>query len=224
MKAVSQNSAPTEAIDNTLSAYWYAIAKDCPGKTWFHAEIGHPAVYRALKVDPADPAAAYAVAPFRIGKVDEIPHVLAAWPAPKLLGDDAAEDWLGIEAVLAWNPVSNTIRVMGDVEPQLIGAWPDSGPARLFGTAFAFFRAWVEERAAFATAWKAARSAHWLANPVETSTPGMLVTGPLDKIRLPVNSMPRDLECVGLDPREVNRAIMRSARLPYATQSVKVAA
>lgn len=210
-------------IDNTLSTYWYALAKDCPGKTWFYAETGHPAVYRALKIDPADPAAVYAAAPFRIGKVDEVPHVLAAWPAPNILGEPDP-DWLDIEAVLAWNPVSNAVSVLSDPEPQLIGAWPDVGPVRLFGTPFAFFRAWVEERAAFITAWQAAQRAHWLATPTEASTPGMLATGPIDKIRLPVATMPHNIECVGLDPREVNKAIMRAARLPRAGASLRAAA
>lgn len=212
-----------QVIHNAAIQYDRALAKDCLAKTWFMAEPTHPAIYRALRIDPADPAAWYATAPFRLARIDGAHVILVAWPAPNLFSD-YADDWLDIEAVIVWNPVTNIASLPEDPHPQLVGAWPDAGPARLFGTPFAFFRALAEERAALFTQVKAARQAHWLSDPAEDAAPGMLIVGDFRKVRLPIHAMPRDLECVGIDPAEVNRAIMRSARLPRATQSMKAAA
>jgi hypothetical protein len=210
-----------QICQNAAIAYQRFYERDCLAKTWFMAEPTHPAVYRALKVDPVDPAAWYATAPFRLAKIDGAHVILAAWPAPKLLSD-YPEDWSAIEDVLVWDPRAGTIATPEDVSPRLIGRF--GATARLFGTAFAFFRAWVEERAAIFTQAQAARRAHWLSDPAENDAPGMLVVGDLKAIRLPVHAMPRDIECVGINPREVNSAIQRSAALPRATQSMKAAA
>lgn len=212
-----------QIISNCAIQYDRALAKDCLAKTWFMAEPSHPAVYRALKIDPADPAAWYAAAPFRLVKFNGEHVILAAWPAPKMLSD-YADDWLEIETVMVWDPVKNRVTIPEDISAQLVGAWPTQGPARLFGTPFAFFRAIAEERAALFTQVVRARKAHWLSDPVEMVAPGMLLVGTLKEIRLPVSAMPRDLECVGVDPREVNKVIMRCAALPRATQSMKAAA
>jgi hypothetical protein len=204
---------------NAAIQYQRTLDRDCLAKTWFMAEPSHPAVYRALKIDPADPAAWYAAAPFRLVKLNDEHVILAAWPAPKMLSD-YPEDWLDIEDVLIWRPNAGTVETPEDAQPRLIGAWG----ATIFGTAFAFFRAWAEERAATFSQVKAARKAHWLSDPSEVSTPGMLVLGDLKAVRMPVHTMPRDIECVGIDPKAVNAAIQRSAALPRATQSMKAVA
>lgn len=210
-----------QVLHNIAIAYDKFLAKECLARTWFMAEPTHPAIYRALKIDPADPAAWYAAAPFRLAKIDGAHVILAAWPAPRLLSN-LPDDWAEIDTVLVWDPRTNAVSTPEDHQPHLVGAW---GPAaRIFGSAFAFFRAWAEERAALFTTFLAARKAHWLTDPSEVSTPGMLAVGELKLIRLPVHDMPRDLECVGLDPREVNAAIQRSAALPRATLSMKAAA
>jgi hypothetical protein len=208
---------------NCAIQYDRALDRQSLAKTWFMAEPSHPAIYRALKIDAADPAAWFAAAPFRLAKIDGAHVILAAWPVPKMLSD-YADDWLDIETVMVWDPVRNRVTIPEDISAQLVGSWPTTGTGRLFGTPFAFFRAIAEERAALFTQVKAARKAHWLSDPAEVSTPGMLIVGDLKEIRLPTSIMPRDIECVGVDPREVNKAIMRSAALPRATQSMKAAA
>lgn len=212
-----------QIAQNCAIEYDRALARQSLAKTWFMAEPSHPAVYRALKIDPTDPAAWYAAAPFRLAKIDGAHVILAAWPVPKMLSDYPS-DWLDIETIMVWDPVKNCVTIPEDISPQLVGAWPSAGTARLFGTPFSFFRALAEERAALFTQVVRARKAHWLSDPAEVSAPGMLIVGDLKKIRLPVHTMPRDLECVGVGPREVNSAIQRSAALPRATQSMKAAA
>lgn len=212
-----------QVIQNCAIQYDRALQRDCLAKTWFMAEPTHPAIYRALKIDPTDPAAWYAAAPFRLAKIDGAHVILTAWPVPKMLSD-YPQDWLDIETVMVWDPVHNRVTIPEDISPQLVGAWPSAGTAILFGTPFSFFRAIAEERAALFTQVVRARKAHWLSDPSETIAPGMLVVGDLKRIRLPVSTMPRDLECVGIDPREVNAAIQRSAALPRASSSMKAAA
>lgn len=210
-----------QVLHNIGLAYDKFLDTDCLAKTWFMAEPTHPAVYRALKIDPADPAAWYAAAPFRLAKIDGAHVILAAWPAPRLLSN-LPDDWAEIETVLVWDPRTNAVTTPEDIQPHLVGAWGQTG--RLFGSAFAFFRAWLEERAATFTRVKASRAAHWLSDPCETTEPGMLLIGALKHARLNVHAMPREIECVGIDPRDVNAAIQRSAALPRATQSMKAAA
>lgn len=210
-----------QVLHNIGLAYHRALDRDCLAKTWFMAEPTHPAIYRALKIDPADPAAWYAAAPFRLAQIDGAHVILAPWPCPNMLSN-LPDDWLDIAEVLIWNPLTNAVTTPEDIEPHIVGAW--GATARLFGSPFAFFRAWAEERAALFTTFLAARKAHWLTDPSEASTPGMLAVGELKRIRLPVHTMPRDIECIGLDPRDVNAAIQRSAALPRATQSIRAAA
>lgn len=210
-----------QVIHNASLAYDKFLDRDCLARTWFMAEPTHPAVYRALKIDAADPSAWYAAAPFRLAKVDGAHVILAAWPAPRLLSD-LPEDWAEIETVMVWSPTTGAVTTPEDIATHLVGAW--GAPARLYGTAFAFFRSWAEQRAATFNQVKAARAAHWVSDPSEASTPGMLLIGELKGARLPIYDMPRDIECVGIDPRDVNAAIQRSAALPRAIQSMKAAA
>lgn len=206
-------------IQNLVSARWYALERDCPGKVWFYADIDRRApIYRALMIDPDEDGASYAVAPFRLARMDGEAVILAAWPCPPLFSDDDVF-WLGIETVMVWNPVRKTVAVMGDVEPQIVGAFPQDGrAASLFGDPFAFFRAWAEQRAAFSVAYRTARSAHYTVAPTEVDRPGCLLIGNPAKVRWASYQIPRDLECVGLDASVVNKAILRSANLPRAFQ------
>lgn len=207
---------------NAVSAYWHALTKDSPGKTWWNAEIGHPAIYRALKVDRADPVAAYAVAPFRLAKIENKHLILCAWPSLPMLSE--CRDWLGIDQVIAWNPTNNSAQILGDIAPQTVGAFPQADTGTVFASPFAFFRALIEERAAFAAAYLASKSAHWQTAPTEKFAPGLLIVGDPDKVRWRPSDLPPVLECVGIDPGKVNKAIFKSARLPRCTSSMKAAA
>lgn len=198
---------------NDLCARVHAREKDGPGKTWWNAQPAHPAIYRALQVDPCEFGAFYAILPFRLARIEGEPRILAAHPCPLTLGP-IDEDWLEIEAVIAWNPVDNTATVLRDDAPQLFG---DLDEAVLFGDPFAFFRSWVEARAAFAMHRNHTAGKEWASPPTEFGTaPGALIVGDADKIRWAPSSMPRDLAVVGIDPIKINRAILRAANLPRA--------
>jgi hypothetical protein len=218
--------APTPEIAtywrNAVSAYWHALGKDSPGKVWWDAEYCHPAIYRALKVDRSDPVASYACAPFRLGKIDEKHVILCAWPPLPNLSE--CRDWLSIDQVIVWHPKENTASILGDINPQVVGAFPDTDTGTIFASPFAFFRALIEERASFATAYQASKKAHWQTAPSEKFTPGVLMVGDPDKIRWRLSDLPPVIECVGIDPAKVNKAIFKSARLPRCTSSMKAAA
>ncbi|MDE2434713.1 MAG: hypothetical protein KGM49_00500 [Sphingomonadales bacterium] len=209
---------------NAISELWFARAKDSPAKAWWGASLDRAPVFRALRIGPNDAGAVYAAAPFRVARdANDQWCVLAAWPSPALLGDPDP-DWLGIETVLAWNPLANSVQILGDTMSQLVGAFERSDQGTLFGQPFAFFRTWVEQRAAFATAWQAARSAHFTTPPPEKDTPGMLIVGDAQKVLWRGHDLPETLNCVGIDAATVNKAIVRSANLPRAVSAMRAAA
>jgi len=203
-------------IDNSLSEWLFAIKKDSPGKTWWNAQSLHDATYRALRIDRTEFGANYAAHPFRLARVDAKAVVLAALPAPKLF-DGPDLDWLAIETVIAWDPVHDTASVLGDPAPQIVGALSDDANA-LFASPRTFFQGWAVRRAQFAMQRSQARTKSWHAIPKERDeTPGALLIGELGKVQLRPTEMPEHIETVGIDPRELNKAIMRAARLPRAT-------
>lgn len=199
--------------DNALSILWHSRAKDCPGKTWWNAPPVHQAVARALRIDPAQDGAVYALAPFRYARIDGKHTILAAWPAPRIF-DPVDDDWLGIEQVIAWDPVTNNATILDDDGAQLVGPLTEE-TATIYADPRAFLTDWAKRRAGFAIQRQAARQGTWAARPGEhDAAPGALIVGDLKKIRWPIATMPRDLTIVGADPREINKAILRAARLP----------
>lgn len=203
-------------MDNSLSELWFARAKDTPAKMWWNAPIWHDAVGRALHLSREECAGVYALAPFRIGKVEGKAVVLAAWPAPRLF-TPIDEDWLGIEAVIAWNPLDDTAIVLGDRNPQLVGNMADE--SAVYGSPRLFFQRWAQRRAAYAVQRQMTAGKDWHSPPTELDlAPGALMIGKPDAIRWSSYDLPRDLEVVAADAREINRAILISAKLPRAFQ------
>lgn len=200
---------------NDLYATLHARAKDSPAKTFWHAQAMHPAIYRALNIDPAETGAPFASLAFRLHRDEHGARILWAYPTPMFYGD-APDDWLGIETVLAWYPHLNRVEVIGDIGPRIIGPISE-GTAIIFADPFAFFRAHAEARA------------QWFANMIEASewrafheidlTPGALVIGDIDKLHWPVRSMPVDIICHGIDPAKLNRTLLKQARIPRARAS-----
>src|SRR5690606_34842599 len=92
---------------NPLFATLHARSKDTPAKTWRHASAMHPSIFRALKMNRSEDGAIYAAAPFRLHRSESGARILVALPTPPLF-DSRGDDWLGIETVLAWNPVDDT--------------------------------------------------------------------------------------------------------------------
>lgn len=202
-------------MDNALSIYWHSLSKDCPGKVWWSLNFSHPAVYRALRIDPTDHGAVYACAPLRLYKGDAGVRILAAYPAPRML-DEPDPDWLGIEAVIAWNPVDDTAEVMGDKTPQIVGNLSDEANV-IFASPRAFFQRWAMNRARYLVMREMAKGQAWNRPPQENDeAPGVLMIGAPNEIRWRPSAMPADIACSGVDPKTINRELLKAARLPRA--------
>lgn len=203
-------------IDNSLSAYWHALSKDSPGKTWWRAKPLHDAVFKALRIDRNDEGAVYAVHPFRLHIDAETGRkaILVAYPAPRVCSPPDA-DWLNIEQVLVWNPVKGAVRLLGDETPGLFGSFDEGNT--LHADPLRFFQEWAQRRAAFAVQVKTALVNRWHAVPTEREcAPGCLIVGDVKRIHWAPHALPEHLECAGIDPMAINRAIIRAARLPRA--------
>lgn len=208
-----------EAFDiNAWSAYWFAIDKDCPGKTWWNCPPTHPAIYRALGINPNDDGAVYACAPFRIHKSEDGVRVLAAHPAPALF-DEPDCDWLGIDTVISWNPVNDSARVVGDPSPQIVGNLSDETNV-IYASPLTFFRHWARRRAQFLMMRQQAASHRWNKPPAEQDqAPGVLMIGAPSEIKWRPAQMPIELECSGVSPAVINKELLKAARVPRARGS-----
>lgn len=209
---------PIEAVGvecaNYASSYLHAVGKDSPGKHWWNLPFDHPAIARALQIDRGADMAPFALMPFRYAKTEKGHRILAAYPCPRSIGASIDHDWLGIEAVIAWDPVGNTAEVEGDIHPQLVGDMRDDSAA-LFADPRAFFVEWARRRAAFAVRFQEAVRSAWTAKPAEPDlVPGALMIGKPEAIAWAPSALPEAIRCVGVDPVRVNKAILRSARLP----------
>jgi hypothetical protein len=205
---------------NPLFALLNARDRDTPARTWWHADAMHDAIFRALKIAKQDEGAIFAAAPFRLHRGPDGVRILAAFPAPRILAPHDNDDWLEIETVLSWNPVTNTAQVVGDPAPALVGAIPpDTATLQVYGSPFAFFRALVEARAQWFVSW-CNIGGDWRRKPREPDLcPGLLLLGPADKVTWPRHRMPEDIACHNVDPKALNRALIRQARVPRATQA-----
>lgn len=212
---------------NDLFATLHARGKDTPAKTWWHAEGMHPAIFRALRMDRQEDGSIFAAQPFRLHRGDGTARILAAFPTPRILGD-VDMDWLGIDAVVSWDPVTDTAELMGDCQPALVGAIrPDLDSISIHGSPFAYFRAVAEDRAQWVTR-RHMISGDWRKRPEEPSSfgPGLLLIGEPDKVRWPLHRMPADVAVHGIDAKALNRAMLRQARVPraIAAPAMRVAA
>lgn len=201
-------------LTNAASAQLFALNRDCPGKVWFNAQHQHPALARALKVDPKSTGAAFALEPFRLWNDGERHLILAAHPTPRTLGP-VDWDWLNIRTVIAWEPRTDAAFVLGDPAPQAVGTFANA--QNLYGSARDFFTDWMRARAEFFVLWLKSRQGEWAHGATETDlAPGKLAVGPIDHIRWSPSSMPTNITCIGIDPRALNRALIRSAGIPRA--------
>lgn len=203
---------------NDLFATLHARSKDSPAKTWWHAPALHPALFRALRLAREEEGAIFAALPFRLHRSEAGVRILAAFPAPRILAPNDDDDWLNIETVLSWDPVTDTAEIMGDTGPALTGAIPpDTDSLPIFASPYAFFRALAEARAQ----WIVRRSAvggDWRRKPPEPDlTPGLLLIGAPDKVRWPLHAMPEHVVAHGIDAQALNRALLRQARVPRAS-------
>lgn len=209
---------------NELSAYFYAYDRDTPAKTWSEAPIYHPAIGRHLRIDRAEDGGVFALAPFRVAMIENQHRILAAWPAPRILTSDP-DDHLGIDTVIAWNPIDDTASVLGDPVPQLVGRFPDAETGAIFASPRAYFQAWAMARAAFFVRWRDAMRKPWSAAPTETDMiPGTLLIGEPEAIRWNPSALPASITVQGIDPARVNKAIFKAARLPRVSRDLRAVA
>ncbi len=199
---------------NDLSAYFYAYDRATPAKVWADAPRYHPAIARQLHIDREEDGGVYALMPFRVAMIEGQHKILAAWPCPRFLTSDP-DDHLGIHTVIAWNPRDDTATVLGDPVPQLAGRFPDPDAGTVFTSPRQFFQRWAVSRAGFFVRWRQAMLKQWSAAPHETDLiPGVLMIGDPDAIRWNPSTLPANLTVQGADPRAINKAIFKAARLP----------
>jgi hypothetical protein len=222
---VAETAAPD--FMNPIHALAHARARDTPAKRWWYAQVLHPAIFRALRLDPKESGAVYAAMPFRLSRDGEgNACILVALPCPRLF--DADDDWLGIEVVLAWYPQTGKVIDLEDAEPNhLVGELPAdlAEPTHVFADPFAFFRAMAEARAQWLTSFYANADPLWRRRPHEPRhVPGFLVIGNPEKVRWP--TLTAEIHCHGIDPRKVNHAILRQSTLPraIAAHNLRIAA
>lgn len=209
----------SEEIKNHISTYAYNLKASTPAKEWWHCNPTHPAIARALKIDRSQIGGVYALAPFRLYHDGEKHIILAAYPCPRILGPIDV-DWLGIETVIAWNPLTDEAHAMGDGTPGLFGN-ANELPV-VFRSPLEFFQSWAVERAKFYVSLTNARGDRWAEFADANPCPGALAIGPIEQIRW--HTLPREFEARGIDPIELNRAIIRQANLPRAYSTNKRAA
>jgi len=188
------------------SVYQHELACDSPRNTWNSGQAHHPAIYRALCIDPADPTAAYAVLHLRLVRIAGAHLIAAAWPVPAIY-----EDHLGIDTVLLWNPVDNTLIEMGDAEPLFSHGAVDT----IYADPFEFMRAWAEQRSIFWARRQRIGADKWSARPDEITTklPGAMLMSPADKVQWRGVNLAGAIDIVG-DAAPVKRAIMRELGPP----------
>lgn len=200
-----------------LNAAWHwlnQLNKDCPGKTFWNAESMHPAIFRALQMDRAEDGAIYAAAAFRLHRSDEGAAILCAMPALRIL-EDGDDDWLNIEAVLVWNPVTDTASVMGDVAADLFGYSDETAPLPIFKSPFAYLRHIAEERAKWFI-YRRMVNSQWHMAIEPTVIPGLLPLTDIAKVRWPIRDMPAEVTTHGIDARAFNAALIRQSNIPRA--------
>lgn len=204
-------------VVNAATSFYRSLEKDTPAKRWWHLDA-HPAVARALRIDASTPEARYALMPFRLARTAEGQAVIAAaYPCPHFLTD--VEHWLAIETVILWNPVDNTVTVEGDAGPQIIG---DPATGNIYGDPRAFFQDWARQRAQFYVQRQASIANHWTAPLAERDdAPGVLIVGDAAKVHLPIYELPEVITTIGIDAKVINRAILKSARLPRVQDNLR---
>lgn len=202
---------------NALSVVNWSRKQDRPAKDWWNCPLWHPAIGRALRIDRSQEGGVYALAPFRLFHDGARHLIIAAYPTPRILGPIDC-DWLDIEDVVAWDPVTDEAFLLGDANPGLFGAdLTHSGSPTVFASPRDFFQQWAIERAAFYVRLMKVRGNNWQEFSDADACPGKLAIGPIEKIRW--NGLPREFEARGFDAAKLNRTILRHSNVPRAHQS-----
>lgn len=195
-----------------------------PGSVWLHARYprGRKNICEALRIDRADPAAAYATACFRCIETDDRNWIAGAVGAPPCLtvGDWQSSD---ITDVILWHPPTGDVRILGEAAKidMIILPFGGSETLTVFAEPWAFFRAWADKRAAFLAQWqtaKAGRHALLPREPRDGNIPGAIVVGDVAKAWREVDA-PVVEAGPGVDAKTLKSAIFRAARLPRVVEA-----
>lgn len=189
------------------------------GTQWLAADWSRnrTAIYRALRIDPNEPDVAYATGPFTLlttggGEHRWIAGAVGIWRALSPHGwtpDDISD-------VILWNPRTGAVQLLDGDGPTLIMPHRFEPRLTVYVDGFAFFRAWADRRAATLTSLRAASKAHRVADaePRDSDIPGALAIGEMKDIDWCGTGASILVAGAGVDPKALNRAIIRSARLP----------
>lgn len=215
--ALAMDGNPFEIIGpeatNIVSGHLFSLDKPCPARMWWKLPHDHAAIARALRVDRSEFLTWYALAPFRYIKRGDRHLILAAYPCPRTFAP-IDMDWLGIETVLAWEPTTGRVTNLTDDRPQMFGPLTETDNT-IYADPRAFFTGWMRKRAWYVMARLEASKSPWSAKPAEKDVlPGALMIGEAEDIHWPIPLMPKRINAVGIDPKRLNRAILKSAAVP----------
>ncbi len=204
----------SEAI-RTLSA---ELKADTPGNIWFGAPAkrNRKPILSALRIDPADPTAAFATFPFRVLTTSDGRHWIGAAVHPPCTVNPTPFSEIDITDVILWNPKTGELQLLGDDRPTIIGPDDPGDCLTVYGDGYAFFRAWAEARSEIAQRHMSARAGNWahpIPTPADGAIPGALVIGDVAKAPIPLD-IPILEAGPGIDPAQLTKAIYRRANLP----------
>lgn len=207
-----------------------------PGEIWYRTPYIHHrrAIFNALQVDGSDPSAGFACACFRSIADDGINYIAGAVGCPPHLDLDRFRDWTPdrIAHVILWHPKSNDVRELGEAKSQsiLIAPTIPDETITVYADGFAFFRAWIERRAAHYVRNQMTIRKEWAHPTPETSDsliPGALVIGNIASVKeWPAISESALIAGPGVTDDALRQSVWRSAHIPQViTRNIrKVAA
>ena len=229
----TQKLSPDEiASRNAISTFYYQLKKDTPGKFWqFDCkspatdERAKKAIFKVMQLDPDDAMASIAISHIKLGKIDDAYHIVVPYPIPEPKDWPDGSNlslWIDVEQVLAWNPKADTWHIMGDVNPDLFGAFtPDAGygEPKIYGHPRRYLQEWARNRAIQLEHIRIRTAQKWQSIPKERDVcPGVLMVGDVSKIPWPLHDMPRKITCIETDAKKVGNSILKYADLPWTVQ------
>lgn len=199
------------------------LRKETPGRRWNNAdpEIGRKSINRLLGVEN-HPESWFATIPFRSIEYQDTHWIAAAIGCHRILAWKAhasGNGWchLDIRAVLLWDPVTNSVRLMGEhaSSSQVVMPAPVDTLA-VFGSPATFFRAWAQSRIRALMLHRQSGDVNGIVDREDTHNemPGALIVGDIEHAIWPTCAAQRVVSVAGADPVALRQCIIRSAHLP----------
>lgn len=195
-----------------------------PAAIWHNTPYTHhrKAIFKALRVDPADPASGFACACFRVIADDGVTYIAGAVGCPPHLDLERFKNWTpdDITDVILWSPRTNDLRALGEARSQTVLITPvaSENTIMVYADGFAFFRAWLEARAAYAVRKQGLISNAWvhpLPEPSDSFIPGALVIGDIAKVKeWPAIADASLIAGPGVTDDALRQSVWRAAHIP----------